>query len=137
MSSTLQMPEPVSEQQPAPLSFLMDRLPEWSRLPRVAAGFVALLGAAFWVFSYQPLYHTDLWGHLAYGKLLWETGTFPATEPFMVLAQGVPLVDTAWLSQLIGYLAEAKWGLAALQFLQAAMITTCFSMLTIGVYRRT
>ena len=36
--------------------------------------FVAIVGVVFWCYARQPLYHTDLWGHLAYGRLLLETG---------------------------------------------------------------
>lgn len=134
MSSTLQKPEPATLPQPA---VLVDRLPEAVRLPRVAIGFVVLLGIVFWTWSFQPLHHTDLWGHLAYGKLIWETHGLPATEPLMPLAEGVPLIDTAWLSQLIGYGAQERWGLPAMQFLHAAVITACFALLSWSFYVRT
>lgn len=134
MSTALQNSEP--ETSPA-LPPLTDRLPDSVKLPRVTAGFVVLLGVIFWVLSFQPLYHTDLWGHLAYGKLIWETGTLPATEPFMPLAQGVSVVDTAWLSQIIGYAAQLRWGLPAIQFLHAATATACFALLAWGFYRKT
>src|SRR5579872_1425904 len=55
----------------------------WKPTLRVLAGLVAVVGAIFWCYSRQPLYHTDLWGHLAYGRLIWETGALPKTEPFM------------------------------------------------------
>jgi len=42
--------------------------------------------------------------------LIWQTGALPTTEPFMPLARGIPLVDTAWLTQVAGYLVIARWG---------------------------
>jgi len=98
---------------------------------------VAVVGAIFWLYSRQPLYHTDLWGHLAYGRLIWQTGAIPATEPFMPLAHGVPLVDTAWLAQVAGFLAISQWGTAAIQILHALAIAVCFGLLGHWLYRCT
>jgi hypothetical protein len=134
MSTTLPPPEMETVRQPVQLS---EHLPEWLRWPRVVAGLTALVGIIFWGYCYEPLYHTDLWGHLAYGRLIVETGAIPATEPFMKLAAGVRLVDTAWLSQVIGYLAESHWGPAGVQFLHAVVIGSCCLLLTWNVYRRT
>ena len=87
---------------------LENRSPDWLAAPRVLAGFTVFVGLIFLFFNYRPLWHTDLWGHLSYGRLLWETGGFPATEPLMPLATGVPFVDTAWLSQLVGFAAFSR-----------------------------
>jgi hypothetical protein len=105
--------------------------------PRVVAFFVVIVGAIFWFYSRQPLYHTDLWGHLAYGRLIWESGALPATEPFMPLARDVRVVDSAWLSQVAGFLAYSRWGPAAIQFLHALAIAICCGILAQGAYRRT
>ncbi len=108
---------------------LTERLPDSLKLTRATFGMVALLSAVLLVLSYQPLYYTDLWGHLSYGKLIFETQALPDSEPFMPLAKGMPLVDSAWLSQLSLYALEARFGLTALQFLHAALCTACFSLL--------
>src|SRR5262249_517126 len=113
------------------------RLPGWKPAPRVLALFVAVIGIVFWLYSRQPLYHTDLWGHLAYGRLIWESGALPATEPFMPLARGVPLVDTAWLAQVAGFLAISRGGPAAIQMLHALAIAVCLAILAHGLYVRT
>ena len=112
--------------QPRPLpdaSALEDRLPLWFRSTTRLPVLVVLLGAVFFVFSWLPLWHTDLWGHLAYGRLIYATGSIPATEPLMPLARGVDFVDSAWLTQVIGYLLQNRFGTAALQGLAAACIT--------------
>ena len=83
------------------------------------------------------LYHTDLWGHLAYGRLIWQTGAIPETEPFMPLAHGVPLVDTAWLAQIAGYLAISQGGPPAIQMLHALAIAVCFAALARWLYAQT
>src|SRR5579872_3865066 len=109
MSTTLDVPQPPEKVEPTDrrtvppataFGTLEDHVPRALRFPRVLAGFVALVGAVFWIYSYQRLHHTDLWGHLAYGRLLCATRALPATEPLMPLSQGMPFVDTAWLAQV-------------------------------------
>ena len=112
-------------------------MPVALRSTRVLTGFVALIGAVYWCYCFQRLHHTDLWGHLAYGRLVSTAHILPATEPLMPLAEGMPLVDTAWLSQLLGYRVLAQWGLSGVQFLHAAAIATCLALLSYGFYRRT
>ncbi len=63
--------------------------------------------AAFFVYlSYVPLFHTDIWCHVHYGQWIVEHGALPQEDPFLPLAEGVPVVDNAWASQVI--LAEAE-----------------------------
>lgn len=122
-------PEGAARKVQPDASQLEDRIPDWLRTtPRLTA-YVALLGLLFTFFSLRPLWHTDLWGHLAYGRLIVETGSIPQTEPFMPLAKGVELVDTWWLSQVLGYAAYSAFGVAAIQFLYATAITTCLALL--------
>ena len=117
-------------------SVLHDRVPQWLQAPRVLVGYVVLLGLVFFFFNNQPLWYTDLWGHLAYGQWIWETGALPTTEPLMPLAQGVPMIDTAWLSQLIGYGAVRAFGVTALQLLYGTTITLCAGLLLWRFYSR-
>jgi hypothetical protein len=94
--------------------------------------------ALFAVFlSGRPLWHTDLWGHLAYGRLIVETGAIPRTEPLLPLSEGTPFVDLAWLSQVLAYWAYRWQGIAALQFLYAVVATICVGLLVYAVNRRT
>jgi hypothetical protein len=55
----------------------------------------------------------------------------------MPLAKGVPVVDTAWLSQAIGYLVHRSAGPTGLQFLHALCITGCCVVLVFAIRRRT
>jgi hypothetical protein len=104
-----------------------------------AAGLIFLTGlAVFFVYlSHRPLWHTDLWGHLAYGRRIVELRAIPATEPLMPLCHGVPFVDFSWLSELIGYAAERAAGPEALQFLYAASVTACVGLLAWCTWRKT
>lgn len=116
---------------------LVDRFPEALRLSRFTFFSVCILSLAFLLFSSLPLWHTDIWGHLAYGKLIWETGSIPSFEPLVPLASGVPFIDTAWLSQLLGFQTFQQFGVAGIKFLYAAAITACLGLLLYRVQKRT
>lgn len=117
-------------------ALLVNRLPEWFRAPRALAGFVLVLGILYCFFNFLPVWHTDVWGHLAYGRMIAETRAIPDTEPFMPLSKGTPLVDTAWLSQVIGFEFHAAAGVTALQFLYGATLTACLGFFCWQCYRR-
>jgi hypothetical protein len=66
--------------------------------------------AAFFMYlNYIPIFHSDIWGHVHYGKFALEQGHFPKYDPFMPLTEGMSAPDTAWLSQLLFALVE-RWG---------------------------
>ena len=116
---------------------LQDKMPEWFRTSWVFPASVALLGVFFLYLSYQPLWHTDLWGHLSYGRVLAEDGldSLYGEEPLMPLAVGVDFIDTAWLSQYVTYIAYKNLGISVLQFIYALSITSCLAMLMTRFYR--
>ncbi len=136
-----------SSSSPPDLSVLQDRLPEWLKFPRVAAAFAAAFGGLFFVLSYPYLVpvdanltrvaHTDVWGHLSYARWMISERALPTTEPLMPLAEGVPFVDTAWLSQLIGYGAYSQWGVVSLVGLHALGVTFIAALLAIMAFRKT
>ncbi len=140
MATTLTAPDDISTEPEPPLAdpaLLQDRTPEWFKTTPRSFGFVVVIGLAFVLLSHIPLWHTDLWGHLSYGRLIWNAKALPATEPLMPLAQGVPMVDSAWLSQLLGYGAHSLGGTAALQGLYASAISLCLGLLLWRCHRRT
>ena len=117
------------------LSVLEDHTPVYLRAPRALAGLTLAIGLIFLFFCFRPLWHTDVWGHLAYGRVIWQTQSLPTTEPLMPLAQGMRFVDTAWLSQLIGYAAIRQWGVPGLQGLYALSASICAGLLAWRAYR--
>ncbi len=76
----------------------------WAQLG-VIAGFCLL----FMYHNYLPLFHSDLWGHVSYGEWIWQHRQLPTEDPFTPLAEGVTVVATAWLSQVV-FAAAAKSG---------------------------
>ena len=80
----------------------------------------------------RPLWHTDLWGHLAYGRWMIEHGgATPTTEPFLTHASDRPLVDTARWSQLIAFRLMRAGGVEALQLIYATLVVGC-ALLTVS-----
>jgi len=128
-------PRPATPPRPD-ISALQDRVPAWLKLSPLVAGFAAAFGALYLYLSYTPIWHTDVWGHLSYGRWIAENGHVPTTEPLLPLSRGMPFIDTAWLSQLIGYEAFTRFGVAALQGAYAATVTAMIAVLAITLYRR-
>lgn len=112
---------------PAP-ALVKERLSvRWTVIPAVTA-----FAAFFTYLNYIPLFYTDIWGHVAYGKWMLEHHRLPTEDPFLPLSAGVPVVDTSWLSQLLfGWLASVGGGEAL--SLVFAVTLWC----TYAVYTRT
>ena len=105
------------------------------RSSRAFAGLVCAVGLVYLFFSIRPLGQTAAWGHLTYGRAIWQLQSLPTTEPLLSLATGMPFVDTAWLSQLIGFGVMSQWGVAGLKGLYAACIAVCVALLAWRSYR--
>jgi hypothetical protein len=136
-SRDVETPDPPLRKGEADLSKLEDRAPEWAKVSRSTAGLAAALSLVFLLASYLPLWHTDVWGHLSYGRWIVQNRSLPETEPLLPLCEGMRFVDTAWLSQVAAYLAEQRLGVTVLQFLFAASVTFCTTLLCILAARRT
>ena len=132
-----QIAEPQHDPSVPDVALLEDKMPDWFRTPRYAVAYAAMIGAVYWFFAILPIWHTDVWGHLSYGRHIWETKSLPVTEPLMPLSKGIPFVDTAWLSQLIGYGAHGLAGRAALKFLFGASIAIATGLLAWRMFEKT
>src|SRR4051794_10557423 len=81
----------------------------WRTLPHVAwlpalsrGGLTAIVALAglFLATSFYHLNHTDLWGHLSFGRWIVEHRELPTTDPWRDFDAG-QMVDTAWLGQTL------------------------------------
>jgi hypothetical protein len=101
----------------------------WTMIPVVAcfAGFYTYL-------SYIPLFYTDIWGHVAYGKWMLEHRALPTADPFLPLSQGMRVVDSSWLSQLFLAWAESTNGAEALSLIFAATTWLTYVVLCRAFY---
>ncbi len=120
------------------VALLQDRSPKWMRSSRAALVLTSALGILFLFASYMiPIWHTDIWGHLSYGRWIWEHGQLPDTEPLMPLSIGVSMIDTAWLSQLGSYLLYGAVGVSGIKFIFAASIVMTAGCISIPLLKRT
>ena len=80
----------------------------------IAAHF-AVFGAAVCYFSYVTA-DPDLWGHVKFGKDLWETKTIVQTDLYSFTAHGQHWINHEWLAELIFYFIYDYLGDAGLLF---------------------
>ena len=136
-NDNVESPEEEYDPSVADPSLLADKFPEWFRTNPSTTAMVAVLVFTFLLFNLRPLWHTDVWGHLSYGRHIWNAGELPTTEPLMPLAAGTSFVDTAWLSQVLGYGAYQVAGKAALASGFGALVALALGLLLFRVQRRT
>ncbi len=122
--------------QPMPVAHEAAWTVRWKATRNGTAG-ALVLGAVYLAVSSQPVWHTDIWGHLSYGKRLWELQSLPAAEPLLPLAAGRPFVDTAWLSQIFCYGLMTWRSVVGLQTLTGVCAATAVGFLMAQVFRAT
>lgn len=66
---------------------------------------------------------TDLYWHLATGRIIVETGHIPRTDPFSSTRLGVPWVNVQWLPQIGLYVLYRLGGFGALSIGVAVLVT--------------
>ena len=103
---------------------------------RLTVVFVVILGTLFLFFNLRRLWHTDLWGQLANGRTIVRLDSVPATDSLLPLAEGVPTVDSAWLSEVLGYFAIKRWGFVAMQFFGSLAVTLMSACVVYRAYQR-
>jgi hypothetical protein len=116
---------------------LEDKTPDWMRMSGNSVPFVLTLGVLMIaVFANRPLWPTDLWDHVNYGSWMMSHGQVPTTEPLLPLAEGVPMVTSAWLSQLGLAALFSSQGFAGLQFIYGLLVVIPLSVVAWGGVRR-
>jgi hypothetical protein len=106
--------------------------PSPSRLRWIAPLSVAVLAAAF---SIHRLEDFDTWYHLAAGRLMLATGTWPTINTFSLTAPDYPWLDVHWIFQLILY---GAWQIAGVDgtIVLAATLMAATTFVLHGVARR-
>ncbi len=116
---------------------LTPKLPAWCALNGwhfTAAAGVALF---FAYHSYLHLFHSDLWGHVAYGEWILQHKQLPTDEPFVPLAAGVPVIATAWGGQVLLALAARTGDHEWLSHLFAITVWVSYLVLARAFWFRT
>src|SRR5688572_20887961 len=128
-------------------TFAADRTPECLRRDGLASRYfpgtspgmlsvVVVLCAIFVLSSFNRLNHTDLWGHLDFGRWIAQHRELPAYDPLAAAPSNKPVLHGAWLSQLIGYGVHQQSGAEGLVFAHAALVTLAAATLMLAVVRR-
>lgn len=96
----------------------------------------AAVGLLFVHLNAIPLFHSDIWGHVHYGRWMLDHGTLVHDDPFMPLAAGMRNIVTPWLSQIVLALAESRGGGEALSTLFALAGAATYLLLCRAFYRQ-
>jgi hypothetical protein len=122
--------------------------PYYLRAGHVVA--VVLLALLFLLYNFVPVFHTDIWGHLKFGKWMIDHGALPDHEPFSPFADhDARYVHFQWLSQAGFYLLyrAGEWlaggdplrqmegGVELLHAGHVVLAVACFALLLLA-YRR-
>lgn len=91
-------------------------------------------GAFGMMLNYEPLYYTDLWSHVQYGHWILDHRALPTEDVFMPLAEGMPLVDSAWLSQAIFAQVDYWGGHEGLSTLYALTMLAAYAIFSRAFY---
>jgi hypothetical protein len=99
---------------------------------------VVLVFCLFFLFNnYLRLFYSDIWGHIAYGNWMLDHQALPAEEPFVKLAEGMPVMCTAWGSQILLALGGRWGGPEAYSAMFAVSITLTYLLLARVCYLQT
>ena len=108
-------------------------------IPRISLGglAVALVLCATWLAtSFNRLNHTDLWGHLSFGRWMVEHHALPRCDPFRSFAEPERFLNVPWLSQLLGYLWYQALGAEGMVLGHALLLTVAVGWLALAVAGR-
>jgi hypothetical protein len=108
---------------------LEPKISEKWKLGYLQLAIVAYFSLFFVYLSLQPLFHTDLWGHVAYGEWILEHRTLPTEDPYVEYARGVPVIASAWLSQVILALAYQFGGAEGISALFTVIVWFTYVLL--------
>lgn len=110
----------------------VERLPGMSRGALAA---VVAICAIFLLTSTNRLNHTDLWGHLSFGRWIVEHGSLPTADPFRVDTVE-HFVNVPWLAQVLGYACHQTLGLEGLVLAHAGSVALTALVLILAVRAR-
>lgn len=93
-------------------------------------------GVLFLLTSFNRMNHTDLWGHLNFGRWMAEHGTLPTADPFASTQVNQTMLHSAWLSQLIGYEVQHTFGNEGLALGHCLLVMFMGVILMVAVAKR-
>ena len=91
---------------------------------QLAQGFVLVVlftSAVFFALRFDGVTDTDVWWHMAIGRLIVEHRAIPSTEPFSIFGAGKPFEAYSWLFELIVFWFYQKLGLIGIPVFSCTM----------------
>ena len=105
------------------------RLAKVLSLPRYSPAFfvfiIVIADAGRWA---DP----DLWGHLAFGRLILASSHLPPVDVFSYSASGLPWHDHEWLSEVVLALCWSRFGVVGLKLMKFAATAATMTLLAMG-----
>ncbi len=98
----------------------LERMP---RLSRPGLAVVGVLSAVFLLTGLNRINHTDIWGHLSFGRWIVEHGQLPAADPFRWNLPAVDFLNVFWLGQVLGYGWHSLLGSEGLVLAHCVLLT--------------
>ena len=108
-------------------------------IPRTSRGGLAVavvLCATWFLTGANRLNHTDLWGHLSFGRWIVEHRALPQSDPFRSFAEASCFSTYPWLSQVVGYVWYRALGAEGLVLAHALLMTLTAGGLVLAVLGR-
>ncbi|HTN77504.1 MAG TPA: hypothetical protein VL096_19735, partial [Pirellulaceae bacterium] len=108
-------------------------------LPTCTRSQLALVATLCLIFAWTSLNrlnHTDLWGHINFGRWMAQHQSLPAIDPFAAAPSEVVVTHNAWLSQLLGYETLATLGLEGLVLAHATLATLAVGLMVLAIRQR-
>lgn len=84
---------------------------------------------SIWSFLFTVLLNSDLWFHLAAGRLIWTERAIPATDTWSFTAAGRPWQNHEWLSDVLFHLWSKAFGVEALVYWQWLVLGAAYLIL--------
>jgi len=103
--------------------------PFFPQLNRAELATVVCLCLIFLTSSFYRLNHTDLWGHLSFGRWIVQHQALPDIELFAAGDAIEKFTNIPWLAQVGGYLAYQQFGPEGLILLHVLLVTVSFGIL--------
>jgi hypothetical protein len=93
--------------------------------------------ASFWLLQLKALHNSDLWFHLAAGRLIWQQKAVPATDSWSFTAAGRPWQNHEWLADVFFYLWAKAFTVESLVYWQWLMVGISYLLLFRLLHRTT
>ncbi len=141
MSQLIEQPIAVTEDTKDPglesANFWQQRFADFWNWKGKHFAFILVFALFFMFNNYMRMFFSDIWGHVAYGNWILDHRALPTDDPFVALAEGMPVKCTAWLSQILLASAGRLGGPEAYSALFAVSITLTYLVLARVVFLQT